>query len=141
MKSKNSRNVTSSEQEHPADDMIARYADAQSPEFAAVCRTLRAEIDRALPKATSKIWHAIPVWFIGENPVVGYKVTAKNVGLMFWSGQLFDEPELAAVGKFKAAEIKYADASAIDVPALRRWLRKAVKEIWDYKQISKKKAD
>ena len=114
-------------------DTIEGYNEAQSVADAAICRALRAEIDGALKKAAAKIWHGSPVWFIGENPVVGYNVTAKGVALLFWNGQSFDEPELQVVGKFKAAQIKYADASQIEVKALRRWLKKARTEIWDYR--------
>jgi len=105
-------------------DAIAHYATTQTTEHAAICQALRVEIDAALPKATSKIWHAIPVWFIGENPVVGYNMTAKKgVNLLFWSGQSFNEPALEAAGKFKAAQIQFTDVSQIDSKALRRWLR------------------
>ena len=115
-------------------DAIAHYATTQTNEHAAICHALRAEIDAALPKATSKIWHAIPVWFIGENPVVGYNVTAKKgVNLLFWSGQSFNEPALKAAGKFKAAQIQFTDVSQIDPKALGRWLKKASKDIWDYR--------
>ena len=115
-------------------DAIAHYATTQTTEHAAICDALRAEIDAALPKATSKIWHAIPVWFIGENPVVGYNVTAKKgVNLLFWSGQAFNEPALKAAGKFKAAQIQFNEVSQIDLKALRRWLERASKDIWDYR--------
>ncbi len=81
-------------------DAITLYAATRTVEHRAVCQALRVEIDAAIPKAISKIWHAIPVWFIGENPVVGYNVTAKKgVNLLFWSGQSFHEPALEAVGK------------------------------------------
>jgi hypothetical protein len=29
-------------------------------------------IDRTLPDASNKIWHGHPVWFLEENPIVGY---------------------------------------------------------------------
>jgi hypothetical protein len=116
------------------EDAIEGYHEAQSPGDAAICRALRVEIDGALKKGVAKIWHGSPVWFIGENPVVGYNVTAKGVALLFWNGQSFEEPELTVVGKFKAAQIKYADAAQIEVKALRRWLKKARTEIWDYRR-------
>ena len=117
-------------------DIIGHYTSTQTPEHAGICQVLRAEIDAALPRATSKIWHAIPVWFIGENPVVGYNVTAKKgVNLLFWNGQSFNEPALAAAGKFKAAQIQLTEASQIDSNALRRWLKKAKTDIWDLKAL------
>jgi len=89
-----------------------------------------------LTKATSRIWHAIPVWFIAENPVVGYNVTAKKgVNLLFWNGQSFAEPELKEAGKFRAAQIQFTDVSQIDPKAIRRWLKKAKTDIWDYQGL------
>jgi hypothetical protein len=110
----------------------ASYARTQDPALGAICAKLQTEIDRALPDASSKIWHGSPVWFIGENPVVGYSVRAKRVDLMFWSGQLFDEPLLRAVGKDKAAQVSIQDCSEIDAGALRRWLEKAGTVVFDY---------
>jgi hypothetical protein len=104
------------------------------------CRVLQTEIDTVLTKATSKIWHAIPVWFVGENPVVGFGVTSKKgVNLLFWNGQSLEEPVLKAAGKFKAAQIQFTNASQIDAKALRRWLKKAGTDIWDYKGLRKRK--
>jgi hypothetical protein len=119
---------------------IAHYVGTQTAEFAAICQALRAEIDAVLPKATSKIWHAMPVWFIDENPVVGFSVTSKKgVNLLFWNGQSLGEPALMAAGKFKAAQIQFTNASQIDAKALRRWLKKARVDIWDYKNFCKRK--
>src|SRR5262245_500454 len=113
-------------------EVIDGYTKAQSPKDSAICRALRSEIDAALPKATSKIWHGSPVWFIGENPVVGYNVTPTHVNLLFWSGQSFDEPALKAAGKFAAAQTQFTDVSQIETTALRRWLKKASTDIFDY---------
>ena len=65
-------------------DAITRYSTAQSPQLKAVCKALQAEIGVALPKATSKIWYAMPVWFVGESPVVGFEASAEHVTLLFW---------------------------------------------------------
>ena len=111
---------------------VVSYADRLPEGHAEICRRLHEAIHAGLPKATPKIWHSMPVWFIGENPVVGYKATPKHVTLLFWSGQLFGEPALEAVGKFKAAQIQLIDASQIDPKTLRRWLKTASAEIWDY---------
>jgi uncharacterized protein YdhG (YjbR/CyaY superfamily) len=114
-------------------DAIAHYGKTQTPEHAAICNALRAKIDAVLPKATSKIWHGSPVWFVGENPVVGYSVTSKKgVTLLFWNGQSFGEAALKAVGKFRAAQIQFTDVSEIDPKALRRYLKSASSDIWDY---------
>jgi len=112
---------------------ITQYNAALSTEHAAICDALRQEIDTTLANATCKIWYANPVWFIGEHPIVGYNITAKKtVNLLFWSGQLFDEPALKASGKFKAAQVQFKVASEIDVDALHRWLKKSAVHIFDY---------
>ncbi|MCX6591945.1 MAG: DUF1801 domain-containing protein [Acidobacteria bacterium] len=111
---------------------IAHYATQQTPELAAVCNQLRAEIDAALPEATSKIWHGGPVWFMGPNPVVGYDATSAGIKLLFWSGQLFSEPALKPMGSDKAARVLYRSVAEIDVDALRRWLGKSGTIVWDY---------
>ena len=116
-------------------DPISRYAAEQNAAQAAICRKLRKAIDTALKGATSKIWHAIPVWFIRENPVVGYHARAEGVVLLFWNGQEFDEPDLQAVGKFHAAQIQYAEVAEINAKVLRGWLRKAATNVWDYRAI------
>jgi len=111
---------------------ILHYAKTQTAEHAAVCHALQMEIEAVLLKAIAKIWHGSPVWFIGENPVVGYRVTAKKgVNLLFWNGQSFGESGLQPAGKFCAAQIQFTDVSEIDPKALRRWLKKAGTDIWD----------
>jgi len=56
-----------------------------------ICEVLAGEIDKALPQAENKIWHAHPVWFLEGNPIVGYSKLKSCVRLLFWSGQSFDE--------------------------------------------------
>ncbi len=63
----------------------------------------------------------------------------KNVTLLFWSGQSFDEPALKPEGSFKAAEIFYTEPSQINAADLARWLDKAQRIQWDYKNIVKRK--
>jgi hypothetical protein len=136
MKSMIETNRKDARKESNGGDAIAHYASTQTAEHAAICDSLRRQIDAALPRATSKIWHAIPVWFIGETPVVGYKATPKHVNLLFWNGQSFDEPALKAAGKFKAAQIQFTNVSQLDLKALSRWLKKAGTDIWDYRGIA-----
>jgi hypothetical protein len=134
MKSKTATKTIADKKSTDGADVIAHYAETQTAEQAAICHALRAEIDAVLPKAISKIWHGSPVWFIGENPVVGYNVTSqKGANLLFWNGQSFGEPALQSVGKFRAAQTQFTDVSEIDSKALRRWLKKASTDIWDYR--------
>lgn len=115
-------------------DEIARYTKAQKPSHAGICNVLRAEIDSVLSKAASRIYYAMPVWFVDDKPVVGYNAKPNYVNLLFWNGQAFNEEKLIAAGKFKAAQIKFTKVSEIDPKLLRRWLRKAKTDIWDISQ-------
>ena len=65
------------------------------------------------------------MWFIDDNPVVGYGATAKAVKLLFWNGQTLDEPELEPVGKHRAAQAMFGETAEIDPKVVRRWLKKA----------------
>src|SRR5690606_23596844 len=111
------------------------WNNTHEPNDVAVFDLLAAEIDKALPLATNKIWHGAPVWFIDDNPIVGYSRRKAGVNLMFWSGQSFDEPGLKPEGSFKAAEKLYTDVSQVDTAELARWLKKAERIQWDYKNI------
>jgi hypothetical protein len=114
---------------HP--DPIAGFAEALDPKLAAVCQKLRATIDRELPSATSKLWHAIPVWFVGENAVVGYDARKAGIVLMFWNGQNFETEGLEASGSFHVGQILYTDPTEIDEALMARWLKEAGENIWD----------
>lgn len=81
------------------------------------------------------MWHAHPVWFLDNNPVVGYDRLKDAVRLFFWSGQSFDELGLTASGTFKAAEARYTHASQVDTDTVARWLAKARDIQWDYANI------
>jgi len=120
-------------------DDIKAYHKEQPKAARAVLDLLRAEIDRGLPDAESKIWHAHPVWFLDGNPVVGYSVLKGGPRLLFWSGQTFKEPGLTKEGSFKAAEARFNAPDEIDLKDLRRWLGKARDIQWDYKNIVKRK--
>jgi hypothetical protein len=126
-----------------SDDQVAAYSQTQSLAFRTICELLRELIDKALPKASSKIWHGSPVWFIDDNPVVGYDARAKTVNLVFWNGQAFDEPGLRPVGKYRAAQASFADVAEIDSRVIHRWLRKARLDVFDsnafFKNLRKRK--
>jgi len=112
-------------------DSISSYVSSLDPQRAAVCDRLAKSIDATLPRATSKLWHSIPVWFVGENPAVGFTARKTGVMLMFWNGQHFEEPELENTGSFHMAQIAYEDPAQIDEQKLSRWLEKAGTSIWD----------
>ncbi|OGG41748.1 hypothetical protein A2837_00840 [Candidatus Kaiserbacteria bacterium RIFCSPHIGHO2_01_FULL_46_22] len=119
---------------------IKSYNTAQSKEDKKICNLLAEVIDTNLKNAENKIWHRHPVWFLEGNPIVGYSKLKAGVRLMFWSGADFDEDELkVGTGKFKDASINYTDVNQVSESDLKRWLKKAVKIQWDYKNIIKRK--
>jgi hypothetical protein len=116
-----------------------RYNKAQTPADREICDLLAEQIDRNLPEAENKVWHAHPVWFLQGNPTVGYSKLKHCVRLLFWSGQSFKEKELRKEGSFKAAEIRYTTAEQVDQEKLQRWLAKAREIQWDYKNLIRRK--
>jgi len=116
------------------------YNNSQSPEHRDVCSLLSKKICLYLPEAVNKIWHGHPVWFLEENPIVGYSKQKAGVRLMFWSGAGFEEDDLNIKGgKFKDASIFYNTVSEIDTENLKRWIEKSRNIQWDYKNIVKRK--
>ena len=118
---------------------VVNYNESLESADRKIAELLAREIDRQLPEAENKIWHAHPVWFLEGNPVVGYSKLKDCVRLLFWSGQSFQEKELMAEGSFKAAEARYTSAKQIKKPTLKRWLTKARDIQWDYKNIVRRK--
>ena len=118
---------------------VTEYNNKQTLEEKQICDILAAEINRYLPEAENKIWHAHPVWFLDGNPVAGYSKLKNCVRLLFWSGQSFDESSLQNEGSFKAAEKRYTSVEEINLEDLERWLVKARDIQWDYKNIVKRK--
>ncbi len=104
-----------------------------------ICDALATFIDKHLLGAENKIWHAHPVWFLDENPVVGYSKLKGCIRLLFWSGQSFEEDGLKNEGKFKAAEIRYTSVDQMNTKDLKRWLKKSAEIQWDYKNIVKRR--
>lgn len=121
---------------------ISEYNKSQPKKIQEICNFLETTINITLKKSVSKIWHGGPVWFLDENPIVGYWVRKKgDVQLLFWSGQSFDEPDLKPEGTFKAAEINFTDLKQIKITHLKRWLKKSKSIQWDYKNITKRKGN
>lgn len=118
---------------------IQEYHAQLVPEDKEICDVLFAQIEKQLPQAVSKVWHAHPVWFLEGNPVVGYSKRKDCIALLFWSGQSFDEPWLRPEGSFKAAEVKYTHKDQINIDDLQRWLQKSINIQRDYKNIVKRK--
>jgi len=115
------------------------FNEAQAPIDRQICQLLAERIDRELPKAENKIWHAHPVWFLDGNPIVGYSKLKNCVRLLFWSGQSFKEKGLEKEGTFKAAEARYTAVDQVDTEKLGRWLAEARDVQWDYKNLTRRK--
>ena len=95
---------------------IDDFHQNQTAEDRAICDALRATIDACLDEAESKVWHNHPVWFLQENPIVGYSKLKDCIRLMFWSGADFGEPGLKpGTGKFKDASARYVHVDDIDI--------------------------
>jgi hypothetical protein len=119
---------------------IEQYNNNQTTIDKEICDLLAKTIDTELTEAESKIWHSHPVWFIDDNPIVGYSKQKKGIRLMFWSGADFDENKLNVKGeKFKDASIFYNNVSNINRDDLTSWLNKSREIQWDYKNIVKRK--
>jgi hypothetical protein len=122
-----------------SNDTLA-YNNSQSGNEKVICEQLATIICQQLPNAENKVWHGHPVWFLDENPIVGYSKEKKGMRLMFWSGADFEEPALSVLGKkFKDASIFYNNPNEIHQDDLIRWLEKSRDIQWDYKNIVKRK--
>lgn len=121
------------------DSGIAEYNAHQTGEFKAICDKLLQEITDQIGKLPSRIYYKIPVWFVDDNPAVGYDVRKDYVNLLFWSGQAFETPGLTKEGSFKAAEIRYRSAAEIDTELLHAWLQESTKKVYNYRDIRKNK--
>jgi hypothetical protein len=105
-----------------------------------ICDLLAEQLLAGIPEATFKLWHGHPVWFLNDNPIVGYSKQKPGIRLMFWSGADFEEPGLNILGKkFKDASIFYSDIGQVDMPLLQRWIEKSKHIQWDYKNLIKRK--
>lgn len=89
--------------------------------------TLKALVESELPDAASKMYHAIPVWSVGDEPTVGIKANAKDIALLFFRGQRIQDPtgRLAASGSFEMASTKFTTADDVDETVIRDWIRQA----------------
>jgi hypothetical protein len=118
---------------------IKTYHNQLTGEDKEICDTLHDIISSNLEGAESKVWHGHPVWFLDGNPIVGYGKLKNDVQVLFWSGQSFDEPGLSNEGSFKAAQLRFTSKDQINASDLERYLEKASKIQWDYKNIVKRR--
>ncbi|WP_339698505.1 DUF1801 domain-containing protein [uncultured Marixanthomonas sp.] len=121
---------------------IQAYNEKQTATDKEVCDLLASTIEKELSEAESKIWHAHPVWFLDNNPIVGYSKLKDCIRLMFWSGADFEEDKLkTGTGKFKDAAIRYTATDQLNLTDVKRWLQKSKEIQWDYKNVVKRKGE
>lgn len=119
---------------------IERFNDSQVGTEMEICNQLALIIYKQMPESESKIWHRHPVWFLDENPIVGYSKLKAGIRLMFWSGASFEEEKLQiGTGKFKDASILYNSIEQINQDEIKSWIDKGKEIQWDYKNIYKRK--
>ena len=89
-------------------------------------------IGSELPDATTKLYHGIPVWCVGDQPTIGLKPAKAHLSVLFFRGQaLLDGAaqdatgKLVASGSFEMASVKLTSAADLDEAALRSWVRAA----------------
>lgn len=119
---------------------IANYISLLDENYQEIAHRLFEIIEVNLVSTENKIWHRHPVWFIDGNPIVGFDKLKNGLRLLFWSGASFSEEQLnIGTGKFKDASITYTSLEQINTTDVERWLEKAAKIQWDYKNIVKRK--
>lgn len=132
--------IVSNQPSHTMHQDIQAYNARQNVTDAVICSRLAQALDTELSEAESKCWHGHPVWFINQNPIVGYNKQKSGIRLMFWSGADFGDVKLNVRGaKFKDASIFYNYVEEINPEDLKRWLQISKVIQWDYKNIVKRK--
>jgi hypothetical protein len=111
------------------------YSD-KAGELGAVCEVLRKVISGIMPRNSGRIYNNMPVWFLEENPAVGYRASKTHVTLIFCSGRVFTTPGLTPEGSLEAAEIQYSNISDIHKKQLRNWLEESKTVIYDNKDTA-----
>jgi hypothetical protein len=86
--------LTHQENERDMNADIKAFNEKRESSDREICELLSTEIDKRLPEAQSKIWHRHPVWFLEDNPTVGFSKLKAGIRLMFWSGADFREDRL-----------------------------------------------
>jgi hypothetical protein len=104
-----------------------------------IWKSLRISIETILQHYSAKLYHGSPVWFINDNPIVGYSQKKEGVALLFWSGQSFETPGLKKVGKHKASELVLKRIEDLDKEKIERWLQESMEKQWNYRDIVKNK--
>jgi hypothetical protein len=119
---------------------VADYNEALAEPAKSLCDALLEAIEASLPDAEAKVWHGHPVWFLNENPLVGYSQQKAGVQLLFWSGKSFSTVGLEPVGKHQAAGLTLKQVADLDQALLAGWLKEAREIQWDYANVVKRRS-
>lgn len=120
-------------------DAIEAFDNGLTEPQKTICKDLHGLIEASLKGSSSKLYHGSPVWFIQENPIVGYSIKKEGVSLLFWSGQGFSGEGLRAIGKYKAAEAVFQKPDSMDKSKIEGWIGESINVQWNYKDIVKNK--
>lgn len=99
---------------------IHEYNDGLDDALGTVAETLQQHIDDGLD-ANGKVWQGHPVWFIGKEPIIGYKAFPRWVTFMIWNPAI-DDPSGELTPGNRMSTIKYESADQIDTNALDTWI-------------------
>jgi hypothetical protein len=104
---------------------VDEYLDSLPDDLATLGRTLRAQLDAALPRSEGQIWHGHPVWLSAKTPVAGFKAYPAYVTLLLWRGQEIEDPSgrLEAAGAGTMSSVKLRSGSDLDLPLQADWFR------------------
>jgi hypothetical protein len=120
---------------------IEEYNNSHDTEYNAICSKLYDLINDMLKNSQAKLYHGAPVWFLDENPIVGYSKKKTGIALLFWSGQSFSTNILKPIGNFKASELVFSKAIDIDESVIEKLINESKIIIWDYKNIRNNNGD
>ncbi len=104
---------------------VDEYLDALPDDLANIGKTLREQLDAALPRSDGQMWHGHPVWLSAKTPVAGFKAYPAYVTLLLWRGQEIVDPSgrLEAAGSGTMSSVKLHSDSDLDLPLQADWLR------------------
>ena len=103
----------------------AQYNHSLPPAEQAIAELLATEIDRTLPEAENKVWHAHPVWF---SMAIRSPATANSraaCACCSGAGSRLTSRDWRRRAVSRQLEARYVTAGDVNVPDLQRWLGRA----------------
>ena len=104
---------------------IAEYIKALAPERAETAKALHELVVATLPKATSSIKWAQPV-YDSDGPAMFMRASRNHVTLGFWRGKELTDPKAILEGDGdRMAHIKVTSSAEIPKTQLVKWIKEA----------------